>query len=189
MATGRKFSYYRKLPARQKKIYDASDAAALPPIPHPRRFHIPIEGLARALAADDRARAQEMAQRIARGLSIVYEVPEVAVRVLAVRPSKRWGELHGLYESGPAKRPLITVWMRTAKLKHVVAFRTFLRTLLHEVVHHLDYAFLRFADSFHTEGFYRRESALMKMLEGAGRVPSPPGATGGAALDRPLRKD
>ena len=166
MGPPRKFSYYRKLSARQKRIYDASDRAALPPIPHPGRFRIPVEGLAAALAADDRPVAEEMARRIVHGLCVVYEVPEVSVRVLAVRPSRRWGELHGLYESATGKRPVVTVWMRTAKLKHVVAFRTFLRTILHEVVHHLDYAFLKLPDSFHTEGFYRRESSLMKSLEG-----------------------
>jgi hypothetical protein len=42
----------------------------------------------------------------------------------------------------------------------VVAFRTFLRTLLHEVCHHLDYTYLRLPDSFHTQGFFQRESSL-----------------------------
>jgi hypothetical protein len=43
--------------------------------------------------------------------------------------------------------------MRTAQRKKVVAFRTFLRTVLHEYCHHLDYALLKFEDSFHTEVF------------------------------------
>lgn len=45
------------------------------------------------------------------------------------------------------------LWMRTAKRRQVVAFKTFLRTLLHEVCHHLDYECLKLKDSFHTEGF------------------------------------
>jgi hypothetical protein len=45
-----------------------------------------------------------------------------------------------------------------------VAFRTFLRTLLHEIGHHLDYEYLKLADSFHTEGFFRRESSLFTQL-------------------------
>ena len=45
-----------------------------------------------------------------------------------------------------------------------MAFRTFLRTLLHEVGHHLDYEHLRLADSFHTEGFFKRESSLFYQL-------------------------
>ena len=54
--------------------------------------------------------------------------------------------------------------MRTARQKRVVAFRTFLRTLLHEVGHHLDYTRLGLGDSFHTQGFYARESHLFHQL-------------------------
>jgi hypothetical protein len=59
---------------------------------------------------------------------------------------------------------VIRVWMRTAQHKRVVAFRTFLRTLLHELCHHLDYELLKLEDSFHTEGFFKRESSLFKQL-------------------------
>jgi hypothetical protein len=59
--------------------------------------------------------------------------------------------------------------MRTARHRRVVAFRTFLRTLLHEIGHHVDYERLGLADSFHTEGFFKRESSLFKQLvPGAG---------------------
>ena len=57
-----------------------------------------------------------------------------------------------------------TLWMRTARQKRVVAFRTFLRTLLHEIGHHVDYTRLRLGDSFHTQGFYQRESHLFHQL-------------------------
>src|ERR671918_23610 len=86
------------------------------------------------------------------------------VAVLAARPHARWGELHGLYTVTRGQRPRIQLWMRTAKQKRVVAFRTYLRTLLHEVGHHIDYAYLRLEDSFHTEGFYKRESSLFHQL-------------------------
>jgi hypothetical protein len=46
----------------------------------------------------------------------------------------------------------------------VVAFKTFLRTLVHEVCHHLDYELFRLAETFHTEGFYKRESTLTAAL-------------------------
>jgi hypothetical protein len=67
--------------------------------------------------------------------------------------------------------------MRTAQRRRVVAFRTFLRTLLHELGHHLDYSYLRLPDSFHTEGFYKRESSLMHQL----LPPTKPPRDGGAA--------
>jgi hypothetical protein len=74
--------------------------------------------------------------------------------------------------------PVITLWMRTAQRKQVVAFRTFLRTFLHELCHHLDYELLRLPETFHTEGFYKRESSLFRQLvvdggQGEGAAPSP----------------
>ena len=72
--------------------------------------------------------------------------------------------MHGLYTNERGRPPRIQLWMRTAKQKRVVAFRTYLRTLLHEVGHHLDYTGLRLRDSFHTEGFYKRESSLFAQL-------------------------
>ena len=66
--------------------------------------------------------------------------PPCDVRVLAVRPSDFEGELHGLYEPDEDQPPaLISVWMKTAQRKQVVAFRSFVRTLVHELLHHLDY--------------------------------------------------
>jgi hypothetical protein len=73
--------------------------------------------------------------------------------------------MHGLYEYGAGRpQPVITVWMRTAQRRQPVAFRSFMRTLLHEVVHHLDYQHLHLADSYHTEGFYKRAESLYRQL-------------------------
>jgi hypothetical protein len=101
-----------------------------------------------------------MGDELARG----YRVAPIRVRVLACRPVRKTHELHGLYELERGRPAVITVWMRTAEKKQVVAFKTFLRTLIHEVCHHLDYSLLKLADSFHTEGFYRRESTLTAAL-------------------------
>jgi hypothetical protein len=82
-----------------------------------------------------------------------------------VRPSNHREELHGLYEFGGGRRqPVVSVWMRTAQRRQVVAFRTFMRTFLHEVVHHLDYQLLRLEDSYHTQGFYKRAESLYRQL-------------------------
>ena len=87
---------------------------------------------------------------------------------MAKRPSKSWGEMHGLYEYDEESdtHPVLTVWMRTAQRKQPVAFKTFLRTVVHEFMHHLDFAHLKLEDSFHTEGFYKRENNLVKILIG-----------------------
>ena len=56
------------------------------------------------------------------------------------------------------------VWMRTAAYERPVAHRTFVRTLSHELGHHLDYELLGLEDSFHTKGFFQRESSLVRTL-------------------------
>jgi len=54
--------------------------------------------------------------------------------------------------------------MRTAQKNKVVAFKTYLRTLLHEFCHHLDYELFSLEESFHTQGFYKRESSLFHQV-------------------------
>ena len=116
------------------------------------------------MRAADRLVIQAAAGRLVIGITTALEVEPVDVRVLAVRPALRAAELHGLYTRDHGRRPEIRVWMRTLAHKRVVAFRTFLRTLLHEVCHHLDYTLLALPESFHTQGFFNRESSLFKQL-------------------------
>src|SRR5204863_1544200 len=122
------------------------------------------EALQAALRSEDRAATQEASRAVIRGLCEAMGLPPVQVEVLAARPHARWGELHGLYVNARGKPPKVQLWMRTAKQKRVVAFRTYLRTLLHEVGHHLDYTVLGLEESYHTEGFYKRESSLFHQL-------------------------
>jgi hypothetical protein len=39
-----------------------------------------------------------------------------------------------------------------------------LRTLIHELCHHLDYELYELEETFHTGGFYKRESSLAGAL-------------------------
>lgn len=161
-----RFNYYKSLSAKNKKIYDASDGIERLPLPDPAALHPLIPELEAALEADDRVRVQAACRRLAAGIVAQLGIPPVDIKVLAVRPSNDYGELHGLYEGveGRLKTAKITLWMRTAQKKQVVAFRSFLRTFLHEVCHHLDYEHLKLADSYHTQGFYKRESSLFYQL-------------------------
>ena len=160
------FAYFERLTRRQQAIYRESDAVSAMPLREPERLRPLVTELGRALESGDRRLTESATQLLATALARALGVPPVRVKVLAARLHARWGELHGLYET--AKRrgepPLITLWMRTARQKRVVAFRTYLRTLLHELGHHLDYTRLRLGDSFHTQGFYQRESHLFHQL-------------------------
>src|SRR5262249_5390053 len=113
------------------------------------------------------------AQRLVDRLCRRFRVAAVAVHVEGVRPHDHRGELHGIYVPGNDRGlDRITVWMRTSKRHDVVAVKTFLRTLLHEVCHHLDYQLLDLPYSFHSKGFYQRESSLLRVVaRGTAHVP------------------
>jgi len=160
------FAYFERLSRRQQGIYLRSDKITAVPLPGAAALRPLVVELGAALESGDRALTESACQLLANGLGRALGLPPVRVTVLAARPHAKWGELHGLYESTgkPGTPPTITLWMRTARQKRVVAFRTFLRTLLHEMGHHLDYTLLKLGDSLHTQGFYQRESHLFHQL-------------------------
>lgn len=158
------FAYYGRLSRAQQAIYRKSDGVSEVRLPRAELLHPLVEDVASALASESREQTWQASDRLLRGLARELGVPPVQVEVLAARPHRRWGELHGLYTAEQGRAPKIHLWMRTAKQRRVVAFRTYLRTLLHELGHHLDYTMLRLRDSFHTEGFYKRESSLFHQL-------------------------
>jgi hypothetical protein len=165
------FAYYARLSRARKRTYQLSDAVDAIKLPPGHGLAETTSELVDALEAADRAAVVRACGAIAQGICEGLGVPAVKIKVLARRPSNSREELHGLYDPEPrAGPPEITVWMRTAQRKQVVAFRTFLRTLLHEICHHLDYEYLRFDESFHTEGFYKRESSLFRQLVGEQKV-------------------
>jgi hypothetical protein len=169
------FAYYAKLSAADKRIYRASDAIDRLDPPAGFAAGAEVDAIASALTADDRAACERACQRLADALTTGYRVPPIRVRVLAKRPSSDYGELHGLYEPEEGRQPAkVTVWMRTAQRRQVVAFRSFLRTLVHEVGHHLDYELFKLEETFHTEGFYKRESTLANALFAMMASPPPP---------------
>ena len=158
------FPFYRRLSKQGRAIYRKSDAVTQIALPDAPALRPLASGIETALAADDRIAVEHACHALVAAIGRALNVGPVSVRVLATRPRSSDSELHGLYVREEGKRPVLQVWMRTAAHKRVVAFRTFLRTLLHEVGHHLDYELLRLEDSLHTEGFFRRESSLMRQL-------------------------
>jgi hypothetical protein len=174
------FPYYDRLSPRNRAIYRESDAVTSVTLPHAEALHPLVAELRETLAREDRGAIEAAASRLAVGMTRVLGLPPVVLSVLAVRPASSWGELHGLYTREAGRTPRIQLWMRTVRHKRVVAFRTFLRTLLHEVVHHLDYEHLRLRESFHTEGFFKRESSLFRQL-----VPEPRGGDQDSESPRP----
>jgi hypothetical protein len=159
------FAYYAKLSSARQRIYRISDAIETLPLPAGVIVGDIVARVRGGLAADDVKAVQRACQALVDALVAGYRVPPIRIRVLARRPADDYGELHGLYEPEEGRTPArITVWMRTAAKKQVVAFKTFLRTVVHEVAHHLDYEHFKLEETFHTEGFYKRESSLANAL-------------------------
>ena len=72
--------------------------------------------------------------------------------------------------------------------RQVVAFKSFLRTLVHEFGHHLDYEMFKLQETFHTEGFYKRESRLANALIAAMATPPLPPRGAGFGPTAPVSR-
>jgi hypothetical protein len=164
----RRPAYLDRLSARNKAIYCRSDAISRVELPESARLRPDLRAAAAAaelaLAAGSPSRVRAQAQRICDLVTSSLDSERVAVKVLRVRPQRSVGELHGLYTRDDGHAPTLRVWMRTAQRADVVRPRTFLRTLVHELCHHLDYAHYRLGESFHNPGFFKRESSLIRLL-------------------------
>jgi hypothetical protein len=162
-----RFSYYERLSAEQKATYRKSDSVSAIPIPDPPALAHLVVDLEVALGSGKRAKVAAATTALSDALLDQLGAPRVKIHVREVRPAIEGGELHGLYTfAADGKAPKLEVWMRTAAQAKTVKFRTFLRTFLHEILHHLDVTLLALDDSFHTEGFFRRESSLVRQLLG-----------------------
>jgi len=171
-----RLSYYGRLSAKNKAIYRRGDAISRVELPGSDGLLGDLRAAAAAaeaaMAAGSPSRVRAQAQKICDLITGGLDTERVVVKVLRVRPQRSYGELHGLYTRDDGKEPTLRVWMRTAQRADVVKPRTFLRTLLHELCHHLDYAHYRLGESFHNPGFFKRESSLMRLLAEPTREPA-----------------
>lgn len=79
--------------------------------------------------------------------------------------SKTYGYYRCRFADGAVTEARIRIYHRTAVRQLVISPKVFLNTLLHEWVHHYDFAGLLLARSPHTVGFYARLRALADALD------------------------
>ena len=160
------YAYFNRLNKSQKKIYLASDKITRVDLPNADVLQTTALKIKHALPQANVVAVETCCQDLSDHLCAELKTTMPRIHVLERRPHNNYGELHGLYEPVDVgrSRGQIYVWMRTAKRQQVVAFKTFLRTFIHEFCHHLDYEYFKLADSFHTQGFFQRESSLYKQL-------------------------
>jgi hypothetical protein len=158
------YSYYDNLSAENKRIYRKSDAIDSIPLNDPGLIHPFVIKLRKSLLDSKRGEVAKYSSEICRLVCEDLGAEPLKVKISSKRPSNSTRELYGLYEWEDGEAPVLTIWMKTAVKRRVVAFKTFLRTILHELCHHLDYTYFKLEDSFHTEGFFKRESSLYKQI-------------------------
>lgn len=202
----RRLGFYRRLGPEQRREYDRSDARTRLPLRPSAVLGAAGDAVVRALAAESPAGVRQAAQRLVDEIcaSLAAESrrrglePAPRVKVLRTRPRVAESEFHGLYTRFESGESEIRVWMRTAAQGKVVKPRTFLRTLLHEICHHVDMTVLDLPHSLHTLGFHARESSLLRALERsgasvpggrAGREPRPPRQAPERRTAKPLQLD
>ena len=79
--------------------------------------------------------------------------------------SRTYGYYRCRFVAGQVSDARIRIYHRTAVRQQVISAKVFLNTLLHEWVHHFDFAGLRLERSPHTAGFYARLRALAVALD------------------------
>jgi hypothetical protein len=161
--------FYRLSPAGQRTYLKSDAIERLPLAPAATTIAL-ARNLMLALDDGTLSGVNAAAHSLITDLCRRFGVPPVRIEVRDVRPHNARGELHGIFY--PSRAPLIILWMRTARRHDVVKPKTFLRTLLHELSHYLDYALLRLGDSFHTSGFFKRESFLVRTVYPSEELPS-----------------
>jgi hypothetical protein len=183
-----RFPYYNNLTLRQKRIYRQSDAVERLELGPNRARQEAARGVEEALRSENLRLLRLETERLCAVVCDDLRIRRAAVVVRARRPSNRRGELMGLYELDEKRGPVITLWAKTARRRQMVSFKTYLRTLIHELCHHVDFVHFRLPESFHTQGFFRRESSLLRSVlpdDGAAardrkaKEPEKPPAAGG----------
>jgi hypothetical protein len=158
------FPYYDSLSAAKKRIYRKSDAIKVIPVKTPGDIHPVTMKLKKSLDDNKRRDVARHASEICRLVCEGLGIEALTVRIRSRRPSSSDEELQGLYERTEGETSVLTVWMKTAAKGQVVAFKSFMRTVLHELCHHIDYTYFNLDDSLHTEGFFRREAFLYRQV-------------------------
>ena len=157
--------FFYRLAPRDQKVYLRSDAIdAYDLVAGPNALAL-AETLVAALERGSVAGIGHAAQALVAELCRLLGVRIVPIEVKGARPRNARGELHGIFYPDA---PRIVLWTRTAMRRDVVKPKTFVRTLMHELAHYFDYAVFRLGNSYHTRGFFKRESFLVRAVFPAG---------------------
>ena len=161
------FEFYNQLTRRQQRDYCQSDEVKSLTLPQETLLHVwdRVDALEEVLGTGNLKHLQAVTAELSLAVTQAFGVGSVRIQVKSRRPMGGAGaEYYGLTTWEEGKQPLIELWMRTRAQRRIVAFKTYMRTLIHELLHHLDYSYLKLGETFHTQGFFERESSLFRQL-------------------------
>ncbi len=126
----------------------------------------------RLIASRSASEREALGQNLLDGICRSLKISRARLRVFEERqPHKLRGgrlayKLYGVYHCDSA---VIEIANLTSIRKQVVAGKTFLDTLIHELMHHIDRKLLRIPSTPHGPGFYARiEDLKAKLMRGRG---------------------
>ncbi len=160
----------RNWSASQAKDYKKSLETTINSLPRgsAKVLQVAVKFLAEALNNGDEEAINNYSNETIAELNRTYKLPHLRVYTGGKRRlTRRGGQYYGVYKTRGEEnqRHSISVYSRTAKTKKYVAPKTFLRTLIHEWVHHYDKYKLKLAHTYHTKGFYERLNAIYSKLK------------------------
>lgn len=127
---------------------------------------------ARLLRSQHASEREALGQRLLNAICNRFRIPPVRLRVIetpqphTLRRGRLAAKIYGVYHF---EEQLIQIAHFTAIREKVVASKTFLDTLLHEFMHHLDRKHFRLPSTPHSPGFYSRIEDLKAKLYGPGQ--------------------
>lgn len=159
------------MPLRPKRVFNRLNRARLPS-GILRRGRVEIVAVFRILRGAHQAwiegsspdRLGEASQGFIDLLSDLFLVPRNRLSLGdRPRPHSRdsSGKLRSEVYGTCTSRGTVRIYLRTPARGQPTAFKTFFNTLVHEWVHHYDFA--AFGDSVHCAGFYERVNALYRL--------------------------
>ena len=146
-------------------------------------------------ASDDYRERARFAQMLVNDLSATADLPACKV-IVADRAqvhrhdgqrlqSKTYGYYRCSFNYGRVTGAKIRIYHRTAVRQQAISPKVFLNTVLHEWIHHFDFAGLGLDRSPHTAGFYARLRALAEALDVGFVLPPEPDQAGKPASSAP----
>ena len=126
--------------------------------------------LVKALNEENDLKISKYSNELIDILSTNYKLPPVKIHTGGKRIMNRRNQMLGVHRTRDlgkkAQRSSISVFSRTAKRQQYVKPKTFIKTLIHEFIHHYDRYNLELVYEYHTKGFYKRVSTVHNQLKG-----------------------